>query len=61
VGGILRPSALAVLRLMINSNRVGCSTGSSVGCFQPGGSSSRPSVQKSRNCASSVHPSFPVT
>jgi hypothetical protein len=34
VGGISRPSALAVLRLMINSKRVGCSTGKSPG-FAP--------------------------
>src|SRR5260370_11267029 len=27
VGGIVRPSALAVLRLITSSNRVGCSTG----------------------------------
>ncbi len=31
VGGIVRPSALAVLRLMTNSNLVGCSTGRSAG------------------------------
>src|SRR5262245_44798661 len=30
-GGIVRPSALAVLRLMISSNFVGCSTGRSAG------------------------------
>src|SRR5437660_11908049 len=30
-GGIVIPSALAVLRLMINSNFVGCSTGRSAG------------------------------
>src|SRR5215475_9721498 len=30
-GGIVRPRALAVLRLMISSNLVGCSTGSSAG------------------------------
>jgi hypothetical protein len=30
-GGIVSPSALAVLRLMTSSNLVGCSTGSSVG------------------------------
>src|SRR5215204_7028956 len=29
VGGIVRPSALAVLKLMRNSNLVGCSTGKS--------------------------------
>ena len=33
-GGIVNPSALAVLRLMINSNFVGCSTGRSAG-FAP--------------------------
>jgi hypothetical protein len=33
-GGIVRPRALAVLRLMINSNFVGCSTGRSPG-FAP--------------------------
>jgi hypothetical protein len=32
--GIVRPSALAVLRLMANSNKVGCSIGSSPG-FSP--------------------------
>jgi hypothetical protein len=32
--GIVRPSALAVLRLITNSNLVGCSTGRSVG-FAP--------------------------
>ena len=31
---MVRPSALAVLRLMINSNFVGCSTGRSLG-FAP--------------------------
>ena len=31
VGGIVRPSALAVLRLMTNSNRTGSSTGRSAG------------------------------
>ena len=31
VYGIVRPSALAVLRLMISSNLVGCSTGRSAG------------------------------
>src|SRR5215467_13997669 len=31
VGGTVSPSAWAVLRLMINSNRVGCSTGRSAG------------------------------
>jgi hypothetical protein len=31
VGGIVRPRALAVLRLMTNSNLVGCSTGRSAG------------------------------
>src|SRR6267378_7839123 len=30
-GGIVRPSAFAVLRLMTNSNLVGCSTGRSAG------------------------------
>src|SRR5262249_22602898 len=30
-GGIVRPSAFAVLRLMTNSNFVGCSTGRSAG------------------------------
>src|SRR6266540_949972 len=30
-GGTFRPSALAVLRLMVSSNLVGCSTGSSAG------------------------------
>jgi hypothetical protein len=30
-GGIASPSALAVLRLMTNSNFSGCSTGNSVG------------------------------
>jgi hypothetical protein len=30
-GGILRPSCLAVLRLMTSSKRVGCSTGKSAG------------------------------
>src|SRR6476646_10058061 len=30
-GGTVRPSALAVLRLIINSNLVGCSTGRSEG------------------------------
>src|SRR5215467_11159826 len=30
-GGIVRPSALAVLRLMTSSNVVGCSTGRSLG------------------------------
>src|SRR5215813_14950174 len=30
-GGIVRPRALAVLRLMTNSNLVGCSTGRSAG------------------------------
>ena len=30
-GGILRPICLAVLRLMISSNFVGCSTGKSAG------------------------------
>jgi len=34
VGGIARPSNLAVLRLMTSSNRVGCSTGRSAG-FAP--------------------------
>src|SRR4029079_16899639 len=34
VGGTVMPSALAVLRLMTNSNFVGCSTGRSVG-FAP--------------------------
>src|SRR5438105_741354 len=34
VGGILRPSALAVVRLMTRSNLVGCSTGISPG-FDP--------------------------
>src|SRR5262249_62131335 len=33
-GGIVSPSALAVLRLMTNSNFVGCSTGRSAG-FAP--------------------------
>jgi hypothetical protein len=33
-GGIVRPSALAVLRLMTSSNFVGCSTGRSAG-FAP--------------------------
>jgi hypothetical protein len=33
-GGIVRPRALAVLRLMTNSNLVGCSTGKSAG-FAP--------------------------
>src|SRR5438445_3773427 len=33
-GGIVRPSALAVFKLMTNSNRVGCSTGRSAG-FAP--------------------------
>src|SRR5262249_1477151 len=33
-GGIVRPRALAVLRLMMNSNFVGCSTGRSAG-FAP--------------------------
>jgi hypothetical protein len=28
-GGTVRPSALAVFRLMVNSNFVGCTTGSS--------------------------------
>src|SRR5215831_16376033 len=31
VGGIVRPSALAVLRLMASSNVVGCCTGRSAG------------------------------
>jgi hypothetical protein len=31
VGGIVSPSALAVLRLMTSSKRVGCSTGKSAG------------------------------
>jgi hypothetical protein len=31
-GGIVRPRALAVLRLMTSSNLVGCSTGISAGC-----------------------------
>ena len=31
VGGIVRPRALAVLRLMTSSNVMGCSTGSSAG------------------------------
>jgi hypothetical protein len=31
VGGIVRPSVLAVLLFMISSNRVGCSTGRSLG------------------------------
>ena len=31
VGGISRPSALAVLRLIVKKNRVGCSIGKSVG------------------------------
>jgi hypothetical protein len=30
-GGMVRPSALAVLRLMTNSNVVGCTTGRSAG------------------------------
>src|SRR5262249_21135245 len=34
LGGISRPSALAVLRLITSSNLVGCSTGSSAG-FAP--------------------------
>jgi hypothetical protein len=34
VGGTVRPSALAVLTLMISSNLVGCSTGRSAG-FSP--------------------------
>src|SRR6516164_7991240 len=34
VGAMLRPIAFAVLRLITNSNRVGCSTGRSVG-FAP--------------------------
>src|SRR5262249_4987089 len=34
VGGIVRPSSLAVFRLMISSNLVGCSTGISPG-FAP--------------------------
>src|SRR2546426_1337606 len=34
VGGIVRPSDFAVLRLMTNSNLVGCSTGMSAG-FEP--------------------------
>src|SRR5829696_9409326 len=34
VGGMVRPSPRAVLRLMRNSNRVGCSTGKSAG-FAP--------------------------
>ena len=34
VDGILRPSALAVLRLMTNTNEVGCNTGNSAG-FAP--------------------------
>src|SRR5262249_25572148 len=34
VGGISRPSALAVTKLMMRSNLVGCSTGSSAG-FAP--------------------------
>src|SRR5262249_48923463 len=33
-GGTVRPSALAVVRLMANSKRVGCMTGSSAG-FSP--------------------------
>src|SRR5262245_32468488 len=33
-GGMVRPSALAVLRLMMNSNLLGCSTGRSAG-FTP--------------------------
>jgi hypothetical protein len=33
-GGIVRPSALAVFRLMTSSNLVGCSTGKSAG-FAP--------------------------
>jgi hypothetical protein len=33
VPGIVRPMALAVLRLMANSNFVGCSIGISFGCF----------------------------
>src|SRR5215475_10944123 len=32
LSGIWRPSALAVLRLITNSNLVGCSTGISAGC-----------------------------
>ena len=39
-GGIVRPSALAVLRLITNSNFVGCSTGRSAG-FAPLGSCRR--------------------
>ena len=34
VGGIVRPSALAVLKLITSSNLVGCSTGMSPG-FEP--------------------------
>jgi hypothetical protein len=34
VGGIMRPIALAALRLMTNSNCIGCSTGRSAG-FAP--------------------------
>src|SRR5204863_8103303 len=34
VSGMLRPSAVAVVRLMTRSNRVGCSTGMSAG-FAP--------------------------
>src|SRR5262245_24972679 len=34
VGGIVRPSALAVFRLIMSSNLVGCSTGISPG-FEP--------------------------
>jgi hypothetical protein len=34
LSGIDRPSALAVLRLMTNSNLVGCTTGKSAG-FSP--------------------------
>jgi hypothetical protein len=36
VGGISRPSALAVLRLMTRSNLVGCTTGRSAGFVQAG-------------------------
>src|SRR4029453_8819480 len=35
VGGISRPSTLAVVRLMMRSNLVGCSTGMSAGFAPP--------------------------
>ena len=53
-GGTVRPSALAVLRLMMSSNLVGCSTGRSAALapFQklvdlPGGKSVQVSIVRS--------------